>query len=389
MSKTSAGRIPLIDGARSLSILLVLAAHLADMRFTLGIDTHAALSGYSPTWMLLQRNGFYGVSLFFLLSGFLITKVLVRDEQDFSQLDVRDFYVRRAARVLPLLLLTCLTALSLFLFIAERPPLFQYLFQRNPPTAGLWASVATFSFNWYRIWFDSLPRHFVGLHWGLLWSLSIEEQFYLAYPWLLKSLKNLKSVTLALGSIILLGPLSRWLCYRVWPENRLLCLTNSFGAFDLIAMGCLLYFLHRKTNERLRQTPALALTIVISGIALFAAAYRFTDIWDISRPDVIFGPSLLDAGLFLVLWGGLSFDLSGWRWLRLAGMPGEWSYGLYLWHGMILFAAYAFLIRWSPWTSFGWFVAINCAIGWLSFVAFERPANQWIRQTLGKQQKQS
>ncbi|QIK72277.1 acyltransferase [Propioniciclava coleopterorum] len=142
-----------LDGLRALAILAVFVFHLHD--------------GWLP-------GGFLGVDVFFVLSGFLITALLVREINDRGRIDLRGFYVRRARRLLPALALCLLLATLIARLVS--PELVVGIGRQL-------AGAATFSTNWLEIasgqsYFDqTAPILFMNL-----WSLAVEEQFYLLWP---------------------------------------------------------------------------------------------------------------------------------------------------------------------------------------------------------------
>lgn len=143
---TRSGTIPSLHALRALSILLVLLSHCF---------LHARPSGRTTAILLsMAANGTVGVSIFFVISGFLITTLLLEEQQRFGKIDLRDFYLRRVFRILPafftyLLTIALLAALGVLVVSGEQ----------------LWRAL-TFTM-------DYLPRK----NWcvGHTWSLSVEE----------------------------------------------------------------------------------------------------------------------------------------------------------------------------------------------------------------------
>ncbi len=151
------GRVPGLDGVRALAVLAVIAFHLG-MRMTPG--------------------GFLGVDIFFVLSGYLITDLLVAQWTRHGQLDLRRFWIRRARRLLPALAVL-LVAVAAAVAVIEPDQLSAF----RPALAA----AVSYSSNWYQAlhhvsYFASLGPPPPLQH---LWSLAIEEQFYLAWPLLL------------------------------------------------------------------------------------------------------------------------------------------------------------------------------------------------------------
>jgi peptidoglycan/LPS O-acetylase OafA/YrhL len=147
-------RIVGIDGLRALAVLGVMAFH-ADV--------------------LVARGGFFGVDLFFVISGFLITRLLLAELERSGRISLRDFYLRRARRILPAMLLAIAgAALAAAVLAPDALPLLR---------KDAMASVL-FVTNWHFIlqqlsYFEYIGRQPLLQH---LWSLAIEEQFYLLWP---------------------------------------------------------------------------------------------------------------------------------------------------------------------------------------------------------------
>jgi peptidoglycan/LPS O-acetylase OafA/YrhL len=171
-------RLPALDGVRAIAISLVLAGHV--------MIAESALANYG------ELVGGVGVTIFFVLSGFLVTRVMLLDEARTGRLRLGRFYVRRALRIFPafytfLAVLTVLSALQL------RPGIEPH---------SWWASALYF-------------RNFTGSDWdtGHLWSLSLEEQFYALWPIVFAVLRRRRKRLVFIGIAVAAGTLWRlyWL----------------------------------------------------------------------------------------------------------------------------------------------------------------------------------
>src|SRR5690242_7049347 len=151
-SRRPPGYQPALDGVRGLAILLVLGQH-------------------APTRPLI--DGFVGVTVFFCLSGYLITTLLVR-ELETGDIDVRAFYRRRVARLMPALV-TVVVATVVVLLIARRDFGPGQVFA----PAGAAVSYTTSLFDWAHHPFATMD------YFNYTWTLSVEEQFYLLWPFVL------------------------------------------------------------------------------------------------------------------------------------------------------------------------------------------------------------
>jgi peptidoglycan/LPS O-acetylase OafA/YrhL len=163
--QASSARIPTLDGWRGVAILLVLAHHAGYEHYP------------DQAW---ANMGSLGVDIFFVLSGYIITTRLLEERSRSSTIDLRAFYIRRAFRILPLLLcyLTVICVLSFFVNLEIKP-------------SQIIASL--FFFRNYQ-----LAAHPGGFATGHFWSLSIEEHFYLFWPALLFWLGNKRSLRVAM-----------------------------------------------------------------------------------------------------------------------------------------------------------------------------------------------
>jgi len=218
-------RLDGVDLLRGLAIFFVLMNHvnmrlfLAKIPYTQGIPSQLVSS--------LVWNAQYGVQMFFAVSGFLITSTSIRRWGSLSRVSVRDFYALRFARIAPLLLLLLAVLCTLHAAGLKN-------FVVSESTGGLGrALVAALTFH-----VNVLEAHrgYLPANWDILWSLSVEEMFYLFFPpvcWLFGRGKWLVAFLLI---FVVLGPIGRTLLAHgneVWREYSYL------GGMDAIALGCL------------------------------------------------------------------------------------------------------------------------------------------------------
>lgn len=368
-------RIPIIDLVRFASILLVFSIHFSSSQLARAPETPWLASA----WLHVVRNGAYGVSLFFVVSGFVITRSIVLRNPDLATLDLRGFYARRAGRILPPFFLSVLVGVAIVLFTTPRPGAIAYVFHngRTQFDAPFFLSLLTFSFNWLRIARRATTQTF-GLHWDILWSLAVEEQFYAAYPLLLRTLKTRRSVVLFLVLVALLGPVARLVSIGVDPGSFLVSFTNSFVCFDLLAMGALLFYV----LEWLPKPKAGPLEpfLGLAALGTLTFVYASTSLAD---PDErVWSPSLI--GLSLAAFLGVGIRL---RWLdgklgRALVDPGQVSYGAYLFHPLVLFLGWSFLRGQSTGVAFGLFAALTLGGSYALYAYYEKPMNRRLRALL-------
>lgn len=279
--------IPELDGLRAMAILPVMVGHL-------GMYSHLpAIVAYGGT----------GVDLFFVISGFLITGILL-DEKE-SDHYYRNFFARRGLRIWPLYYLVIATTA----LIARAPAPFGF-------HTDTWFGLITYTSN-------------LSLHWppwpvAVVWSLCIEEQFYLAWPVLI-AICSRKTFSRLLIAILIVEPLLRWYLASNGVDSMVIY-RNTFTRLDGLALGSLVAVVSNNGNFRYRRA-AMILAFVTAGITVVS---RFV-------PQSLRAASYYDFVAFA--YGAvLCFTLSGTTlWARtLSFAPlvkiGRISYGLYLLH---------------------------------------------------------
>ncbi|HEY8671525.1 MAG TPA: acyltransferase, partial [Terriglobales bacterium] len=194
----SAHRIPSLDGLRAISITLVILSHLVKWK-------HISLAP-------IGSYGDLGVHVFFVLSGYLITNLLLQEYQRTSTISLRNFYIRRAFRIFP----------AAFVFLAVVGAIY-------------WRQM-----HWYHVAAALLyvANMDITRPWifGHLWSLSIEEQFYLLWPFAIKKWHHHRTTILLF--VFLATPIFRVALYAFKVHSGL---AGSLPAFaDQLAIGCLL-----------------------------------------------------------------------------------------------------------------------------------------------------
>lgn len=357
-------RLEGIDLLRGIAILLVLLNHV-NMRLV--ID-HIPYGASLPPWLLarLVWNGQQGVQMFFAISGFLITSTSIRRWSDLSRLRVLDFYRMRFARIAPLLL-----ALLLVLSALDLTQVHNYLI--NPKTGGLgaalWASL-TFRVNVFEARRGYLPGN-----WDVLWSLSVEETFYLFFPLLCRILGGRRRLLVAtLLIFVALGPIARTVFAHgneVWHEYSYL------GGMDAIALGCLTALaLHgaRPGKSHGWMAGLVGIAIVAFSFALDSPALAHAGI----------GMSMLAAGACLVIAASAQ---SGWRSpavLRPLVRLGQRSYETYMTHMFVVFACFQLFLRLGKPTYavpllFAGGILLAGALGSLTARFYSEPLNRWLR----------
>lgn len=287
------GQVPALDGLRGVAILLVVAVHA---------------TGWPP-------GGHLGVDLFFVLSGFLITSLLLEERARTGRISLAGFYARRARRLLPALGLL----LATFLVIDG---LKGHDGLRTVGLAGLYFGNVVQAF--------SVPNPLE--HSGLehLWTLAEEEQFYLLWPLLLPFVVRSRRAVRILAGVIALMVVWRFLLAFHGANHGRLYNGPDTHADGLVA-GAAVAFLYRERAELKVSGSIATVGIAVFGIALFGRTA--TPLWD------VFGLPFAEIACVIVLVAALTIPEWGavlsWRPLRWFGWI---SYSLYLWHYMLIWA---------------------------------------------------
>lgn len=241
-------RVRGIDVLRGLCIIAVIFNHI-NLRIRLNESSFGKWIGSSVNDALVW-NGHYGVRVFFVISGFLITTWSLKRWKDLEHLNLRQFYSMRFARIVPSLI--GLLAI-LAIFDRLRVPRFVINTQHTTVAKALFAAL-TFHINWLEARTGYLPAS-----WDILWSLSVEEVFYLFFPILCAVLKKPALLIVLFSGFIVAGPFARiFYPHGLWVDYGYLC------CMDGIALGCIAAILC--AHVRIANRPKVA--IYILGAAL-------------------------------------------------------------------------------------------------------------------------
>jgi len=319
-------RIPSLDGLRAISITLVILSHLVKWK-------HISVQ-------VIGSYGALGVHVFFVLSGYLITKLLLREYERTSTISLRDFYIRRAYRIFP----------AAFVFLA----VVIVLYWREMR----WYHIAAAVF--YAANMD-LSRPWI---FGHLWSLSIEEQFYLLWPFVLR--KWHRNRTLILVGVFFFAPVFRTALYAFKVHNGLIGSLPVVA--DQLAIGCLLGVFAPRL-PKIRGYVALMMLLIVIFVPWFSApspARTLVQLF-LLRPLLHFSLAGLVLHVIQVPYRALNWGPVAWL--------GQISYSVYLWQE--LFCSNAAL-------HFGYALILpTLACACLSYYLVERPMLR-MREKLGR-----
>ena len=313
------GRIPSLDGLRAVSIGMVLFAHVSGTRFF-------------PSFVSVRRDlGNVGVRIFFVISGFLITTLLLEEFWKTSRISLKLFYLRRAFRIFP----CAYTYVGIAVLL----------------TLGGWLSLDTSHLihaATYTVNYDPVrPWHLIHL-----WSLSVEEQFYFIWPVLLCILGARRGLWFA-GSVLVLAPLARLGTWYFLPDLRWSIGTAFQTNADALAAGCVLagvrtWLWARPGYLRFQKSVAF-LVVPVVAVAAGVLLSHEDGTWLLVSYGV--GQTALNLAIALIIDRCVqhSDDLLGqflnWRPMVFIGVL---SYSLYLWQEPFLNRQSNHVFNWFP-----------------------------------------
>jgi peptidoglycan/LPS O-acetylase OafA/YrhL len=312
-----------VDILRGLAIFFVLMNHvnmrlfLAKIPYTQGLPTQLTSS--------LVWNGQYGVQMFFAVSGFLITSTSIRRWGSLRRVSLSDFYALRFARIAPLLLLLLAVLCALHSAGLKN-------FVVSEKTGGLGRALGaalTFHVNLLEA-----RRGYLPANWDVLWSLSVEEAFYLLYPLLCYLLGRGIWLIALLLFFVVLGPLARTVLAHgneVWREYSYL------GGMDAIAFGCLTAIVMARIQ--LRQSAAWVLggfgTVLL---LLILCASNLIKAWGIDRSGL--DMTFMAIGTCMLIAAAAKARGEAPRVTYPLQILGRFSYEIYLTHMFVVFALF-------------------------------------------------
>jgi peptidoglycan/LPS O-acetylase OafA/YrhL len=336
--------IPSLDGLRALSVLAVILGH-SSSKWLDRIPFNASF-----------RNGGQGVGVFFVISGFLITHLLLTELRRNGSIDLKRFYIRRTFRIFP--------PFYFYLLVIGILGFLQVV-QIN---AHAMLAAATYTWNYI-----PLKPVWVLAH---CWSLTLEEQFYLLWPTCIALFSRQTNVKIA-GAILFLSPISRVVTYFSWPTMRFHMDMMLHTHLDTIMTGALLALaIDLKLWEKARRlalypiAPVAALLFLTCVDTPANLRWRGTYLMTIgfSLENVAIAVILLYVVFRHESWIGKFLNLAP---LRHFGMI---SYGIYLWQQLFT-GEHTFLFPLN--------IVFIVACAELSYVLIERPSYRWRDRVLG------
>jgi peptidoglycan/LPS O-acetylase OafA/YrhL len=331
----SGSHLPSLDGLRAISIALVFIGHVSGTRNL----------GPIPGLKILGNVGHFGVVIFFVISGFLITRLLIQEHQRTSHVSLARFYARRALRIFP----------ASYAYIG---------------VIGILSALGIISLARHDLIFSVayLVNYKIGRSWfiGHLWSLSVEEQFYLLWPLTFKLLGP-KRWAWGSAAFVALGPAARvfgWLALRKTPYIDL----EMFPMVaDSLATGCLLATLCGWLEK---QALYLRLFRWLPSLVMVAIVFTLNRFMDYTVVNTL-GFVIINVLLAVLIHRSVYCWRDAWgRFLNSKPVQsvGLLSYSLYLWQQPFLHKE---SLAWVASFPQNLFLAISAAL--LSYLLLEKP----------------
>jgi peptidoglycan/LPS O-acetylase OafA/YrhL len=311
---------PGLNGLRFIAASAVIITHIELLKEQVGLPTR----WHEPLFFNL---GGLGVYFFFVLSGFLITYLLLAEKEKYKTISVKNFYLRRIFRIWPVYYMLILLAFFVFPHIPMlRLHYFQKFFYDD-----FWLKFALYFFmlpNLALAFFPSIP------HAGQSWSIGVEEQFYIIWPWIVKKSKDVLRVVIIIGvAIIVFKVLILFIAGR-YPQNHFLQGIKAFVAMtkmECMAIGaagaCLVYQERKKFLDIVFHPAAQAIAYILIPLLIYFLP-----------PILQNGEHLIYSVLFLVIIINVAKNPSSFLKMenRIFIFLGNISYGLYMYHMFIV-----------------------------------------------------
>ncbi len=368
-----------IDALRGVAILSVLLLHV-NIQIPFSETTIGSLLP-KMVYKVLFMSGFYGVCMFFVISGFLITNSIIRKWKVLPDMSVMEFYALRFARIIPLLVIL-LIILSILHLAAV--PGFVINPERTSLNRALIAAI-TFHVNWLEIQVGYLPAS-----WDILWSLSIEEIFYLFFPIVCIVISKEWNLAILLLVFLFISPFARTFMF----SDSELGDRNNFAYIDSMLIGCMGAIVSKRVNIRVSALKAMSL--IGWTLFLFIVVFRKT-VYDLGLTQIGLNISILSVGTVLILikmQKQFVFSANK-RKKRIVffRLLGQYSYEIYLTHLFTIIAMVSIFRTlelkgdWI-WLLYFCIIVLSALFGKITAMHISNPLNKFVKKIFNLKLKQ-
>lgn len=306
------------------------------------------ISESHPLWPLF-RSGWLGVDIFFVISGFVITRSLIEERARTNSISLYDFYVRRTLRIWPLYYVVVAAALTARIVLSRySAPALNIAFEgcRNGPLLGKSATLVFFLYNY------SLARggQGLGMAFDVCWTLAVEEQFYVLWPQVLKRLTNATCLRLCFFAALVCALLRYYVTQRTQCDGEAVFLPTHLRADSLLAGAAAAFIVNsfETTGARIHATLAeLGLTACVLVMGGLYAFYDRTSVaWCTFGSTAAFATTA--CAFVLAPFCSGSWILAPLQ-TNVAVALGRISYSLYLTHAFSIFTIATLAEHFDPW----------------------------------------
>lgn len=318
-----------LTSLRFIAALIVLLSHVGQLADLQGVNENFS-TAFSP---LIE--GEIGVLLFFALSGFLITYLLLTEQQVTNTIRIKNFYIRRVLRIWPLYFLTIILALFIYPFV-------DFLHFKNYDTSAIWHELPL-KLLFYCFFMPGIVMDFLGFipYAAHTWTIGAEEQFYFIWPLLLKKIKNKKAIiagTVLLYLLVYYGlfyfPVPTRLTkavFLVWTRYPISCMAIGGAYAYLIFSGSVRSVAIKKILFSVWAQIALYAVIILLCIFKVHFQHLHNEIYALLLGYLVCNLAANPAPLFNIE-------------NKLFNYFGKISFGLYMFHPVAIAAAVKFCI---------------------------------------------
>ncbi|MBU6453059.1 MAG: acyltransferase [Cyanobacteria bacterium REEB67] len=322
--------LPELDGLRSLAFILVYYHH------TIGLfwrDTAGNNPLYKVIYYLDQRVhnwGWIGVDLFFVLSAFLITSLLLRERGATETISLPKFFARRALRIWPLYFFYLAIVATLALCLS---PSYTGSALSEVKAVTQLAAFAFFVGN-FAVIGQGVVLHLLNP----MWSLCIEEQFYIVWGSAMKGLRERRLLLLLLGLMAVAAPSLRYYLWTVDAKNYLAYYLNSLSHCDAIVYGAIAAFVWDVGAEKLKSSGVAQVGLIASAAVLLAPV-AFVPYIEASDISIVWVMTTIALGFTCLVLATLSNKgLRAFFALPFLRHVGKLTYGLYMFHFLVIYS---------------------------------------------------